>query len=583
VAKWATGDKTDFIPAAFRLLGGIRMSYAIGVDYGTLSGRVLLLDLRTGAECAVHAVPYRHGVIDEKLPGTDELLPPDWALQHPDDYIDVLETGIPEVIKTSGIDAGEIIGIGIDFTSCTVLPVTKEGLPLSKVDAWAKKPHAWPKLWKHHAAQRYADKINEVAAARNEDFLSRYGGRISSEWYFPKLLEIFAEDRAVYDACAAFVEATDWIVWYLTGREYRNSCTAGYKAMWSEKTGIPSQDFFAAVHPEFTNPAAKLGTRFYPLGSRAGYVRPDIAAKLGLSNQVAVAAGNVDAHVSVPGAGVSGPGALVMVMGTSICHLVMTDEEVRLPGITGVVQDGVLPGFYGYEAGQAAVGDMFGWFVKRMVPESYMNMASQAGMSIYEYMESLAERILPGETGLVALDWWNGNRSILGDADLTGLVFGLTLATKPEEIYRALLEATAYGTRRIVDSFQEYGVALRELVACGGIAKKSPLLMQMYADICGLPVTVRSSTEIPARGSALFGSVAAGSGAGGFDTIQEASEKLPSAIFSRYIPDLERHKRFDEVYQVYRELYDYFGVTHVDLTHKLKNIRLETVRQHQTA
>lgn len=550
------------------------VAYSLGVDYGTQSGRVILLDLSSGEELSVAVVPYKHGVIDDVLPGTGEKLPPDWALQHPQDYLAVLETGIPEVLRMSGVNAEQVIGLGVDFTSCTVMPVAQDGTPLSLHAEWSSRRHAWPKLWKHHAAQPIADRINAVAAQRNEDFLARYGHRVSSEWYYPKLIEVFEEDKAVYAAAYRFIEATDWIVWHLTGGECRNSCTAGYKAMWSSAAGLPDSAFFEAVSPGFSNPSEKLGEQFYPLGTCAGVILPEVAARLGLGDNVAVAVGNVDAMVAVPSVGVNAPGSLVMVMGTSICHLTITEEEIRMPGITGVVKDGVLPGFYGYEAGQAAVGDMFEWFVRKSVPSEYFQHAEQAGLSLYEYLESLAATLAPGQTGLVALDWWNGNRSILGDADLTGTIVGLTLATQPEEIYRALLESTAFGTRRIVENFAEHGVPIHELVACGGIAQKSSLLMQIYADACGLPVTVRASQEVPARGAAMFGGVAAGAQRGGFDTIELASERLAPPIVRVYEPNLSAHQRYSEVYSVYQALYDAFGRDHVEWMHRLKRIRL---------
>ena len=558
-----------------------RHAVSLGVDYGTESGRVVALDLVDGRELAHAVVPYRHRVMDRVLPNTGEALPPDWALQHPQDYLDVLHEGIPAVMGQAGLDPAQVVGIGVDFTSCTVIPVDAAGRPLAFSPEWASRPHAWPKLWKHHAAQGIADRMNAVAEQRAEAFLSRYGGRISSEWYFPKLIQIFEEDRAVYDAMYGFIEATDWIVWYLTGRECRNSCTAGYKALWSDDE-LPGPEYFRAVSPDFDDPAAKLGTRFYPLGTAAGTVRPSVAEALGLSQEVAVAVGNVDAMVSAPPVGVDGPGTLVMVMGTSICHLTVTPNEVRLPGITGVVRDGVLPGWYGYEAGQAAVGDMFAWFVKTAVPGNYQAAAAEAHLSIYEYLEARAREVAPGESGLVALDWWNGNRSILGDADLSGVLVGLTLSTTVEHQYRALLESTAMGTRRIIEHFRDHGVSLNRLVACGGLPQKSPLLMQIYADVTGLPVEVTDSEEIPARGSALFGAVAAGKARGGFDSIEEASQQLAAPIRSRYDPNPQAQAVYDEVYAVYRELYARMGEDPAGLLHRLKAIRREQSQGHVT-
>ncbi len=549
------------------------MAYSIGVDYGSESGRVILLDLETGIEAAVSVVPYAHRVIDRLLPDTERELPADWALQHPRDYLDVLKTGIPAVLHDAGVSGDSVVGIGVDFTSCTVLPTFSDGTPLCLVDAWSERMHAWPKLWKHHSAQRFADRLNEVAAERGESFLARYGGRISAEWYFPKLLEIFEEDRGVYDAADAFVEATDWVIWQLTGRLRRNSCTAGYKAMRADDGTIPDASFFEAVYAEFTEPQQLLGSDFYPVGTRAGNLSESWARMLGLSTNVAVAVGNVDAHVSVAGAGISSPGSLVMVIGTSICHLAISPFQAFVEGMTGVVYDGVLPGYYGYEAGQAAVGDMLAWFVREAVPESYKERARSSARSVYEILEEEAAKLSPGETGLVALDWWNGNRSVLGDANLTGVIVGLALATQPPEIYRALLESIAYGTKRILENFEAQGIHFEELVACGGLSFKSPLLMQLYSDICGLPVTVRSSQEVPARGAALFGAVAAGSSHGGFDRIDEAIKALTPPIERRYLPDSSVASQYGESYNIYRTLYEYFGRDRVDLLHQLKQHR----------
>ncbi len=535
-------------------------AYALGVDFGTESGRALLLDLRTGQEAAVSEVAYAHGVIDRELPSTGEQLPPDWALQHSDDWIAVLDTAIPAVLEQVPQAREAVVGLGVDFTSCTVLPVSADGVALFTQERWRSRRHAWPKLWKHHAAQPIADRLNEVAAARGEAFLERYGGRISSEWYFPKLIELWLEDREVYDACHGFIEATDWIVWQLTGNECRQSCTAGYKAMWSQEEGLPSAEFFEAAYPGFDRPAAKLGTEFAPLGTSAGTLRPALAARFGLPESVAVAVGNVDSFVSVPGAGVEHPGTFVMVVGTSICDLVIDPAEVRLPGITGVVRDGILPGLYGYEAGQAAVGDMLAWFIETLAPGAE-----------HASLERAAAAIGPGASGLVALDWWNGNRTILADADLSGALFGLTLQTTREQIYRALLESIAFGSRRIIENFEEHGLKLNEIVACGGIAEKSPLTMQLLADTSGLRVSVPDSTQVPARGAALFGAVAAGA----FPDIGSAIAATRPGIARSYAPDADAKAVYDRVYAIYRSLYERLGRTEVELLHELKRIHTE--------
>jgi L-ribulokinase len=532
----------------------------IGVDFGTESGRVLVLELDSGEELAVHVVPYAHGVIDRHLLGTDEPLPDDWALQHPGDWTEVIERGVPAALAEAGVSAGRVAGLGVDFTSCTVLPADAEGVPLCLTPRWQGRRHAWPKLWKHHAAQRVADRLNEVALERAEPFLERYGGRISSEWYFPKLIEIWDEDREVYEACDVFLEATDWIVWWLTGRLVRQSTTAGYKAMWSPTEGLPPAAYFADAFPGFDHPAEKLGTRFVPLGTRAGALRPELAAALGLPDTVAVAVGNVDSFVSVPGAGVERPRTFVMVIGTSICDMVVDPLEVRLPGITGVARDGILPGLYGYEAGQAAVGDMLAWFVRTL-----------GEGSSYELLEAEAADIAPGASGLVALDWFNGNRTILADADLTGSILGLTLQTAPAEIYRALLESIAFGNRRIMDNFTEHDLALDRIVACGGIAERSPLTMQIIADVSGRMVDVPASPEVPARGAALFGAVAAGAFAG----IGAAVQATRPTVARTFAPDPDASAVYERVYPIFRAFHDLLGRSQPALLHELKRIRAE--------
>jgi len=544
---------------------------AIGVDFGTESGRVLLLDLRNGEELAVAEVRYPHGVIDQRLPATNEELPPDTALQDPDDYLEVLYRGIPEALAAGNVAPEDVIGIGIDVTCCTVLPVTEDGTPLCRLEVWRDRPHAWVKLWKHHSAQPVADRLNAVAIERGESFLSRYGGRLSSEWYFPKLIELWQKDRAVYDAMSAFVEATDWIVWQLTGSLVRAGCSAGYKACWSEADGLPSRSYFEAAFPGFADPSEKLGTSFAAPGRRAGTLHEAMASRLGLSPSVAVAVGNVDSFVSLPAAGVQRPGVFVMVVGTSICDLVIDRHEVRMPGITGVVEDGILPGFFGYEAGQAAVGDMFAWFGGRLL--GLQSDESSAGQSWYDEFERAAGAIAPGASGLVALDWWNGNRTILGDADLSGVIAGLTLATTPTEVYRALLESVAFGTRCIIENFVSHGVPISEVVACGGIAERSALMMQLLADVTGLPVAVPEAREIPARGSALFGALAAGSPRGGFDDVERAVAELSPAVSRRYDPSQHHRATYDELYSVFSSLHDELGRRHVEWLHHLKEIR----------
>lgn len=544
---------------------------AIGIDFGTGSARTLVLDLSTGEEVAVYEAAYTHGVIDQILPESGEPLPPDWALQDPDDYLDALSRGIMAVLAGRPEIAANVIGIGIDFTSCTVLPATVGGVPLCRVPQWRAHPHAWPKLWKHHAAQDVADRLNEVALDRDEAFLSRYGGRISSEWYFPKLIELWLEDGDVYDAASHFIEATDWVVWQLTGRPCRSACAAAYKALWSPADGLPSREFFEAAYPGFSRPGEKLGTIFAPLGAAAGVLTESLARQFGLPDAVAVAVGNIDSFVSFPGAGADGPGTYVMVVGTSICDMVVHPEERRLAGITGVAPDGIVPGLYGYEAGQPAVGDMLAWFANFVARPS---SGGGTGSGLLAELEKEATSVRPGQTGLVALDWWNGNRSVLADADLSGAVLGLTLQTTPVEVYRCLLESIAFGNKAIVENFSQAGLPTDNIVACGGVPDRSPLLMQLIADTCALPVVVPSSNQVPARGSALFAAVAAGASRRGFDGIAQAAAALKPAVGRTYSPDAGSVAIYEKLYPIWKGVHDTLGRTNVTWLHQLKQLKL---------
>lgn len=551
--------------------------YAIGVDYGTQSGRAVLVDLSNGFEVADHVTPYRHHVMDEQLP-TGIKLEHDWALQHPLDYIEVLEQSIPAVLKEANIKAEQVIGLGIDFTACTMLPINKNLEPLCLQEKWRDNPHAWVKLWKHHAAQEEANLINERALALGEAWLNRYGGKISSEWMIAKVWQIANEAPDVYEQADQFVEATDWVIAQLTGTLLRNSCTAGYKAIWHKRDGYPSREFFKALSPALEHVVeTKLRGDVVPLGTKAGTISEAFAAKIGLSANTAVAVGNVDAHAAVPAVGVVEPGKLVMAMGTSICHMLLGTEEKVVEGMCGVVEDGIIPGYYGYEAGQSAVGDIFEWFVDECVPKYVYEDASKAGMSIHQYLTFKAAELKPGESGLVALDWWNGNRSVLVDTNLTGVIVGMNLLTKPWEIYRTLLEATAFGTRKIIEAFHSNGVEVNELYACGGLPQKNALLMQIYADVTNREIKIAASKQTPALGAAMFGAVAAGKENGGYDTIIEAAENMAQVKEETYKPNKVNITIYDKLYEEYNQLHDYFGRGANDVMKRLKQLK-ESIR-----
>lgn len=550
--------------------------YTIGVDFGSESGRAIVVDVRDGRTLATSVSPYRNGVIDERLPvdGAAVRLPPEWALQDPEDYLRVFQEAVPAALHASGVDASEVIGVGIDFTACTMLPTTADGTPLCLLPELRREPHAWVKLWKHHAAQPEADRINAVARERGEDWLDRYGGKVSSEWFFAKSLQILDEAPHVYARAERLIEAADWVVWQLTGRETRNVCTAGYKAMWSSSGGFPSRDYLAALHPDFADVVdSRMSRELSALGGLAGGLSETAAAWTGLRPGTAVAVANVDAHVAVPAATVTQAGRMVMIMGTSTCHMVMAREERDVPGMCGYVQDGILPGFFGYEAGQSAVGDHFGWFVEHAVPERYHAAARERGLDIHALLQEQAAALAVGESGLLALDWWNGNRSVLVDTGLSGLLIGATLATTAPEIYRALVEATAYGTRTIMETFEANGVPIDDVVACGGLAEKSPLIMQIYADVTGRPFRISGSDQTPALGSAMHAAVAAGADAGGFASIEEASRAMATLRDVVYEPIAVNQATYDVLYREYVRLHDYFGRGENDVMKTLKGLR----------
>jgi L-ribulokinase len=543
----------------------------IGVDYGTLSGRAVVVRVRDGAELGSAVHEYPHAVLDRSLPdGTP--LPPDWALQVPADYVEVLQRAVPAAVRDAGVDPADVIGVGIDFTACTMVPVLADGTPLNELPEYAGRPHAYVKLWKHHAAQGQADRITETAAERHEPWLGRYGGMISSEWQFAKGLQLLEEDRELYDRMDRFVEAADWIVERLGGTAVRNACTAGYKGI-RQDGAYPSRDFLAALNPDFADFAeTKLAGPIADLGTAAGRLTAEAAAWTGLPEGIAVAVGNVDAHVTAPAAQATEPGQLLAVMGTSTCHVMPSDSLADVPGMCGVVDGGIVPGLYGYEAGQSAVGDIFGWFVEFGVPASYRDAAAARGVGLHEYLTELAAAQEVGEHGLVALDWQGGNRSVLVDAELSGVVVGQTLATRPEDTYRALLEATAFGTRTIIDAFEGSGVPVTEFVVAGGLLKNA-FLMQVYADVCRRPLSVIDSQQGPALGSAIYAAVAAGA----HPDVTTAARAMGKVRRGVYLPDPQRADAYDVLYAEYLQLHDHFGRGGNDVLHRLRAIRRAAV------
>jgi L-ribulokinase len=554
-------------------------AYVVGVDYGTLSGRALVVRVSDGAELGSAVHPYRHAVLERSVPASltgtvDVALEPDWALQVPQDYREVLQVAVPAAVRAAGVDPAKVIGIATDFTACTMVPTLADGTPLNEVDGLADRPHAYVKLWKHHAAQGQADRINALAAERGEPWLARYGGLLSSEWELAKGLQLLEEDPEVYARTERWVEAADWIVWELCGTYVRNACTAGYKGVLQDGA-YPSADFLAALNPGFADYVeTKVEQPIGQLGDRAGTLSARAAAWTGLPKGIAVAVGNVDAHVSAPAAQAVDHGQMVAIMGTSTCHVMSAGVLREVPGMCGVVDGGIVAGSWGYEAGQSGVGDIFGWFVEHGVPPYVHEQAAALGRSVHEHLTALASEQEVGEHGLVALDWHSGNRSVLVDHELSGVVVGQTLATRPEDVYRALIEATAFGTRTIIEAFTSSGVPVEELVVAGGLSRNH-LLMQVYADVTRLPLSVVGSEQGPALGSALHAAVAAGA----YADIRAAAKAMGSVQRGVFVPDEESALAYDALFAEYTALHDHFGRGGNDVMHRLRAVRRDAVRR----
>ncbi len=534
--------------------------YVIGIDFGSLSARAVLVETQTGVLLAQQTEAYPHAVMDRYLP-CGKPLGENWALQHPADYLHALHTVVPGVVDSSGVDAGDIVGVALDFTSCTILPVDAGGVPLCFDRKWEEEPHAYVKMWKHHAAQTQADRITALARDRGEPFLARVGGKISSESFLPKVLQILEEAPGVYEATASFLEAADFVTAQLIGGQVvRSSCCAGYKNMWTPESGYPSREFLAALDPRLTGLyTEKVTGPVCRPGTPAGWLSEEAAVWSHLQPGTAVAVAAIDAHVSAPAVGISGPGQLLMIMGTSGCDIICDEEEHVVQGICGVVKDGVLPGYYGYEAGQACLGDHFDWFARNCVPASYQQQAQERGLPVQAILTEKAGRLQPGESGLLALDWWNGNRSVLDNGNLTGLILGMGLTTRPEELYRALIEATAFGKRMILENYERGGVAVREVYACGGICRKNPMLMQIFADVLNREIHVAGVEQAGALGAAMYAACAAGRAQGGWDTIAEAVRAMAPACEVTYRPVEEHAAVYDGLYREFCILHDYFG------------------------
>ena len=548
------------------------MKYTIGIDYGTQSARAELLNISTKKVEASVEEFYPHGVMSEALP-SGVLLGKDWAVQDGEDYYTMAIACVVGLLEQAKIDPADVIGIGIDTTACTMIPLGPDLEPISSNPKFKDNPNAYVKLWKHHAAQKHANSLNRIAKERGEAFLECYGGKISSEWTIPKIMQVAEEAPEIYKEVSSFADIADWLVYKLTGNLYKNNVTTGYKTIWSETSGFPSKEFFKALNPLMEHVVEeKLSEKILRIGQCAGHVTPDFSALTGLTQKTAVAVPHTDAGVVPITLGMGKTGQMVVSIGTSTCHFLLSDILKHVPGICGVIKDGAVPGYYAYEAGQTAVGDSFSWFIENFVSEELQREAKNQGVSLFRLLGQKAALLSPGESGLVALDWFNGNRSILVNSDLSSVIVGLTIHTRIEEVYRAILESTAFGTRKIIENFREHGIEVTELHACGGIPKKDAFMMQMYADVCDIEVSVSDEPLAASYGSAMLGAVAAGEAAGGFKDVHAAQDALSLRESNAFTPNPRNVAAYDELYKIYSKLHDEFS-TDNSVLFTLKSLR----------
>lgn len=540
---------------------GKEARYALGLDYGTNSVRALIADTRDGTEVGTYVWNYRHG---EK--GVILSTDPNLARQHPEEYV----KGTQAAIKGALADArrnrkefrpDQIVGIGVDTTGSTPLPVDEKGKPLAFQKRFANHPAAMAWLWKDHTSIAEAEEITALARAIRPHYLAKCGGVYSSEWFFSKVLHCIRTAPKVFDAAYTWVECADWIPAMLTGTEAPERltvsvCAAGHKAMYNDDWGgYPDPEFLGKLDEKLGALRSRLKDKAFAIDRTVGGLTAEWAERTGLLEGTPVAVGAFDAHLGAVGSGIA-PGRLVKILGTSSCDMMVAPADEALadiPGLCGIVRGSILPGYYGLEAGQSAVGDIYNWFVDYIAPGG-----TKAGS--HEALTRKAARIAPGASGLLALDWNNGNRTVLVDQRLTGLLLGQSLYTTPEEIYRALIEATAFGALTIINRFEEYGLRVNRIINCGGIAEKNPLVMQIYADVTGRPMYVSRSAQTCALGATMAGAVAAGKKNGGHDTIESAQKAMSGLKKVVFKPKAKAQAVYAELYPLYRTLHDAFGL-----------------------
>jgi len=535
--------------------------FTLGLDFGTNSVRALLADVADGAELATAVHPYETGDEGIILDPAD----PNLARQNPADYIRGIEAVIRSVLAEArksdrSFDPGLIIGIGVDTTGSTPLPVDNTGTPLSFQKKFKKNPNAQVWLWKDHTAYAEAAMITELARKEHPEYLAKCGGTYSSEWFFSKIFHCLRVDPEVFDAASSWVECCDFITGLLTGitdplTMKRSRCAAGHKAMFNDSWGgLPAEDFLARLHPKLGGLRRRLYGKSYVSDTMAGKLTPQWAGRLRLPAGIPVAVGAFDAHLGAVGSGVR-PGRLIKIIGTSNCDIAVwpnAEPLADIPGLCGIVDGSVLPGCFGLEAGQSAVGDIFNWFVGTIRPGGPVQGSHKA-------LTAAAAKLRPGESGLLALDWNNGNRTVLVDQRLTGLLLGQTLHTKPAEIYRALIEATAFGALTIINRFEEYGVKISEVINCGGITEKNALLLEIYADALGREMKIARSAQTCALGSAIAAAVVAGKSRGGHESFEAAQAAMCGIKPRSFRPNRVNHRIYGELYRLYARVHDAFG------------------------
>lgn len=548
--------------------------YTIGLDYGTLSGRGVLVRCRDGYVAADAAKEYAHGVMTEFLPDGITVLPDAWCLEYPGDYLEVLDEVVPRLLRESGIEKEDIIGIGIDFTACTMLSVDENAVPLCEKEEFVHRRNAYAKLWKHHGAQKQADRVNRLLEESGLEDSPRFGGKISPELLIPKVMEILEEDPEIYRCADEILEAGDWLTRVLTGSHKRSCSMAGYKAWWSCRDGYMDKAFLKKLDPELENfTEEKAPGEICGIGEPVGYLSQEWAKRLGLSEGIAVAPAIIDSHAGVPGGCLGNEKQLMLVLGTSSVMVGLSSSPFSEKGVCGGVKDAIVPGYYALESGLASVGDLFGWFANGFTCGAYEKEAKKEGISVHALLSNKAERLKPGQSGLLALDWWNGNKTPFVDGGLTGALIGMTLNTKPEEIYRALIEATAFGTRRIVELYEKGGVQIEEVIASGGIAMKNEMLMQIYADVLGKKIKIAASDQAAALGSAIYAALAAGEKRGGYASYWMAVENMSSVKDRTFLPRKENLEKYEKIYGTYCAFSGIMGEESRDLLQGLRDMK----------